>query len=177
LSLQNVVGEALDQHEIHKAWEEIERPENDRAGAIMAGALVENSLRRAIQRRSNFHSMIETGFARGLYKGLVRNDLHVVRRIRNVFAHSIRPISFDTSEVIEEVNKIQYVKWVQLTGGLPFGPARQDNEYREIYTNVCRALMNDLFMIAISGGMKLDFSASERRYVTGPLKFSSSLPK
>jgi hypothetical protein len=72
----------------------------------------------------------------------------------------IRPINFDTPEVVKEVDKFQYVKWVQMTGGLSFGPARQDNEHREIYTNVCRALIYDLFMIAISGGVELDFSAA-----------------
>jgi len=158
MSLRNIAGGSLDQQELHQAWNEIERPMNDRAAAIMAGAFVEDALFRVVGRRSSFHSMIETGFERGLYKGLVRNDLHTIRSIRNAFAHAIRPITFDTDEVIEEVGKFQFPKWIQNTGGLPFGPARQENPHREIYTNICRVLINDLFMISLCGGVELNFS-------------------
>jgi Domain of unknown function (DUF4145) len=158
MSLRDIAGGSLDQQELHQAWDQIERPMNDRAAAIMAGAFVEDALFRVVGRRSSFHSMIETGFERGLYKGLVRDDLNVIRRVRNAFAHTIRPISFDTAEIVEEVGKFQYPRWIQITGGLSFGAARQENPHREIYTNICRVLINDLFMISISGGVKLDFS-------------------
>lgn len=158
LSLQNIIREAPDQHELHLAWSEIEKPSNDRAAAIMAGAFVEDALRRVVGGSSTFNSMIEAGFTRGLYEGLVRNDLHVIRRVRNAFAHAIKPINFDTPDVIKEVAKFQYVRWIQITGGLPFGPARQANPHRETYTNICRALINDLFMVAISGGAELELS-------------------
>lgn len=158
MSLRDVTREAPDQQELHQAWNEIERPMNDRAAAIMAGAFVEDALCRAVGRKSSFYLMIGAGFERGLYKGLVKDDLHVVRKVRNAFAHAIKPITFDTPEVIEEVGKLQYPRWNQMTGGLPFGPARQANQHRETYTNICRVLMNVLFMISISGGLKLDFS-------------------
>src|ERR1700730_11786358 len=127
MSLQNISKEPLDEQALRQAWSELERPMNDRAAAIMAGAFVEDALFRVVGRRSSFHSMIETGFERGLYKGLVRDDLNVVRRVRNAFAHAIRPISFDTAEIVEEVGKFQYPRWIQITGGLSFGPARQEN--------------------------------------------------
>ena len=155
MSLQHLIGETPDQKELHLAWNEIERPKNDRAAAIMAGAFVEDALRRALGHGSTFNSMIETGFDRGLYKDLARNELHVIRRIRNAFAHAIRPITFDTPEVIGEVGKFQYPKWNETTGGLAFGPARQENPYREIYTNICRVLINELFMISICGSVEL----------------------
>lgn len=158
MSLRDIAGGPLDQQELHQAWNEIERPMNDRAAAIMAGAFVEDALCRAVGCKSSFYSMIEGGFERGLYKDLVQNDLHVIRNIRNAFAHSIRPITFDAPEVIGEVGKLQFPSWNQMTGGLAFGPARQENPHREIYTNVCRVLINQLFMISISGGIELDFS-------------------
>ena len=147
MSLRELTKESPDQQELHQAWDEIERPMNDRAAAIMAGAFVEDALCRAVGRRSSFYSMIESGFERELYKDLVRNDLHIIRNVRNAFAHAIKPIMFDTPEVVEEVSKLQYPRWNQMTGGLPFGPARQANEHRETYTNICRVLMNELFMI------------------------------
>ena|SRR5882762_11027149 len=158
MSLRELTKESLDQQELYRAWDEIERPMNDRAAAIMAGAFVEDALCRAIGRRSSFYSMIESGFERELYKGLVRDDLHVIRHVRNAFAHAIKPITFDTPEVIEEVGKLQFPRWNQMTGGLSFGPARQANVHREAYTNICRVLMNELFMISISGGVELNFS-------------------
>jgi hypothetical protein len=157
MSLRELTKESPDQQELHQAWAEIERPMNDRAAAIMAGAFVEDALCRAVGRRSSFNSMIEAGFERELYKGLVKNDLHVIRNVRNAFAHAIKPITFDTIEVIEEVGRLQYPSWSRMTGGLPFGPARQANEHRETYTNICRVLMNELFMISISEGVELDF--------------------
>lgn len=159
MSLQNVSKEPLlDERELHQAWSEIERPMNDRAAAIMAAAFVEDALFRVVDRRASFRSMIESGFERGLYKGLIKNDLHVIRCVRNAFAHAIRPITFDTPEVITEVGKLQFPVWNQTTGGLAFGPARQENPHREIFTNVCRALIHELFMVSISGGVELDFS-------------------
>ena len=159
MSLRNMSREPLlDERELHQAWNEIERPMNDRAAAIMAAAFVEDALFRVMDRRASFRSMIETGFERGLYKGLIKDDLHVIRCVRNAFAHVIRPITFDTPEVIIEVGKLQFPTWNQMTGGLAFGLARQGNPHREIYTNVCRVLINQLFIISISGGVELDFS-------------------
>ncbi len=159
MSLQNVSKEPLlDERELHQAWSEIERPMNDRAAAIMAAAFVEDALFRVVDRRASFRSMIKSGFERGLYKGLIKNDLHVIRCVRNAFAHAIRPITFDTPEVIAEVGRLQFPAWNQTTGGLAFGPARQENPHREIFTNVCRVLIHELFMISISGEVELDFS-------------------
>jgi hypothetical protein len=107
MSLRDIAGGPLGQQELHQAWNEIERPMNDRAAAVMVGAFVEDALGQAVGRRSSFYSMIEAGFERKLYKDLVLNDLHIIRSVRNVFAHAIRPISFDTPEVIGEVGKFQ----------------------------------------------------------------------
>ena len=158
MSLKQLTRQSPDQQELHLAWNEIERPMNDRSAAIMAGAFVEDTLRRLVGRSGNFHSMIEAGFNQGLYKEVVRNDLHVIRNVRNAFAHAMRPIMFDTPEVIGEIAKFQYPRWNEATGGLPFGPARQENAHRELYTNICRVLINELFMIAISGGVEIELT-------------------
>jgi hypothetical protein len=124
----------------------------------MATAFVEESLARFLGKRSNFATMIETGYDRGLYKGLVHNDLHIIRRVRNVFGHVTRAITFDTPEVVIEISKFQYVRWLQSTGGLTFGLRNLASPHRETYTNVCQALINDLSMAWIAGGVVLDFS-------------------
>jgi hypothetical protein len=67
---------------------------NDPYAAIMAGAFVEDALRRLVGGSANFNSMIEVGFSSGLYKELARNDLHVIRSVRNAFAHEMKPITF-----------------------------------------------------------------------------------
>ena len=90
---------------------------NHRAAAVLGGAFVEDALEYAIQRRflslskaesefifeypgplSSFDAKIRAGFGIGLYGTIVRNDLHVIRRVRNAFAHAKKPISFDTPE-------------------------------------------------------------------------------
>ena len=158
MSLRDLSKEPLNQTELHQSWDEILRPENDRGAAIMVSAFVEESLARILGKRSNFAAMIDTGYERGLYKGLLHNDLNVIRRVRNLFAHVTRAITFDTPQVVKEINKFQYVRWLQSTSGLTFGPRNLASPQRETYTNVCQALINDLFMAWVTGGVVLDFS-------------------
>ena len=102
---------------LHESWYEINKPQNDRGAAIMASAFVEDSLGRALGKRSSFARMVEAGYERGLYQSLVRNDLHVIRNIRNAFGHVTKPITFDTPEVIQEICKLQYPRWLKTNGG------------------------------------------------------------
>jgi hypothetical protein len=158
VSLGDLSREPLNQAELDLAWTEILRAQNDRGAAIMASAFVDQSLARALGKRSRFKGMIESGYEQGLYKGLVYNDLHVIRRVRNAFGHATRAITFDTPDVIEEVNKFQYVKWLQMNGGLTFGLRNLGSPHRETYTNICQALINDLYMVSVFGVIVPDFS-------------------
>ena len=49
---------------------------------------------------STFHGNINFAFALQLISETVRDDLGVIRRVRNAFAHSILPLTFKTEEVL-----------------------------------------------------------------------------
>jgi hypothetical protein len=56
---------------------------------------------------SNFARKIDLGYALALYDEQIRKDLHILRNIRNAFAHTLIPIAFDTPQVSAEVIKLQ----------------------------------------------------------------------
>jgi DNA-binding MltR family transcriptional regulator len=59
---------------------------------------------------SSFFSKIHLGYAMGLYDEKIRDDLEVIRRVRNAFAHVRKPIDFSTIEIVDECRKITTVK-------------------------------------------------------------------
>ena len=81
--------------------------ESDRGGAVLAVALFEEQLRKAIEFRDvafkgsdlNFQANVEIGYALGLYDQEARNGLQTVRKIRNEFAHSREPLEFEHGEI------------------------------------------------------------------------------
>ena len=95
------------------------KSQTDRGTAVVAAALLEELLQHAVldrlielssERRealfdrngaplSTFSAKIEMSFALGVINNDARLALHVIRDIRNIFAHSIDPISFDDPEV------------------------------------------------------------------------------
>jgi len=105
---------------------------DDRGAAISAGAHVEDKLGTAIKVRfvqlpakgdvakrlteaalfdgygplASFFAKIDIGFALGLYNAKTRFDLHVIRSIRNDFAHAVEDITFADNEVIRKCEKL-----------------------------------------------------------------------
>ena len=81
--------------------------ESDRGAAVLAWALLEEPLRKAIESRDaafegsglSFRVNIEIAYALGLYDQETRDGLHTVRKIRNKFAHSRDPLEFKHGEV------------------------------------------------------------------------------
>lgn len=90
--------------------------------AILCHALVEHELDVLLRRRfkknddetwealldergplRSFNSKIVTGYAFGFYNDKVQHDLHVIRRIRNAFAHSKKLLDFDDVLIIPEL--------------------------------------------------------------------------
>jgi hypothetical protein len=53
----------------------------------------------------SFYSKIVTGYALGIYDDGIRDNLHIVRNIRNAFAHSKKLIQFDHPAVVTELRK------------------------------------------------------------------------
>jgi len=110
----------------------------DRSAAILAAAFTEDTLRFSISQRfwdindkdfeglcsahgplGSFWSMIELGYALGIYRDIFRNDLHVIRTIRNAFAHTMKPINFETPAVEKELSRAKYLDYIK---SLPLEP-------------------------------------------------------
>jgi hypothetical protein len=53
-----------------------------------------------------FYSKIELGYALALYDETTRDNLNIVRSIRNEFAHTPQAIDFETAEIRTEVDKL-----------------------------------------------------------------------
>jgi DNA-binding MltR family transcriptional regulator len=88
--------------------------------AIVTSIFVDNALKDAIAARlrkmkpqelslifegngplATFSNRIRFGFALGIFGPKARNDLDLIRRIRNAFAHARRPLSFKTPQIIQ----------------------------------------------------------------------------
>jgi len=54
---------------------------------------------------NSFSSKIVIGYALGIYDERMRNDLDIVRKIRNAFAHSRKLIQFDDPLIVNELGK------------------------------------------------------------------------
>jgi DNA-binding MltR family transcriptional regulator len=138
----------------------------------MIAAIVENAIIFALRKRfweeppfnierlldppgplSSFYGCIEMGFALGAFGPITYNDLHVVRRIRNGFAHAMVPLNFDTPEVVLELDELQLLKLVKSQPAMPFDEYRtptlidfiahgmtSTSTNREKFTVTCRLL-------------------------------------
>jgi DNA-binding MltR family transcriptional regulator len=99
---------------------------SDRTAAIVLSAWVEQNLEMkiiaALPRRdeetvkklqerdsalSGFYSKIHLAFALGLIDEETRDNLDVIRRIRNVFAHAAVFVTFQTPEIAKEIEKLK----------------------------------------------------------------------
>jgi len=97
--------------------QEINQEKNDRGAAILVVTNVENALRSCLQNvlanqndqhdslfginrpMSTFDSKIRMAYAFGIIGPEMRWNLDVIRSVRNAFAHSQIPITFETKEV------------------------------------------------------------------------------
>jgi len=93
--------------------------ETDRGAALMAAAFLDDRLRLLIEKRlvpaknitseafefngplGSFSSRINFAFLLGLIPKNARRDLHLVRQIRNKFAHNAGPLDFDNKDVAQ----------------------------------------------------------------------------
>src|SRR4051794_40655131 len=92
--------------------------QNERGAAITGAALLEHLLARAIEAKwppisngiradifekdgplATFSAKILVGYAMGLYGPDLKSDLDRVRRVRNLFAHTMHPVTFKTERV------------------------------------------------------------------------------
>lgn len=106
-------------------FEEIEA-QNDRSAAIVAVSFVETALRATIETEwgiqsetarerlfkgsgplATFSAKIEIGSAAGILGPRTRGDLNLIRKVRNEFAHFLKPIAFTTPHVMLLCEKMQ----------------------------------------------------------------------
>ena len=98
---------------IHAAFDR----ESDRAAAIVAGAMLDEALRALLEARlvqpakgrsllnggnaplGTYSARIDTAHQLGLISGYLARDLHIIRKIRNEFAHQPLETTFDTPQV------------------------------------------------------------------------------
>ena len=117
--LRNLVDESL------QIYAELEG-ESDRATAILAAANFEDYLRDSIESKfvnlnsdirndifygygplSTFKAKIDIGCALDLFDRRTRKHLHRIRRIRNSFAHSPKPVKFDHDEIASKCQALE----------------------------------------------------------------------
>ena len=170
LSLRALIRKIPTQDELNQAYDEIDRQKSDRAAAIIAAAYLEDSLRYLLTCKcvqltksefnnlfdrgplSSFDSMTKIGYAFGFYGSLFRDDLGIIREIRNGFAHAMVPLSFETPEVVIKVETLKVIKWNAEHGSPAFGERLGvNNVHRNAYANTCRYLTNELFMVSLRG--------------------------
>ena len=101
---------------------------SDRSAAILVasqvdevlGGLIESNLEKKSEATlralygsggalSTFYAKIHLGYAMGFYDEETRDDLEVIRRVRNVFAHAHRPIDFKATKVAKECRKFKII--------------------------------------------------------------------
>jgi DNA-binding MltR family transcriptional regulator len=110
--------------EYQVAWENV-RKDGSRGSVILAGTLVEDSLRALLISRmapgvekdgskdlfgpmkplSTFSAKIRMGFAMKLYGERTFDDLELLKKLRNLFAHGRLAIDFNTPEVKSAINQ------------------------------------------------------------------------
>jgi hypothetical protein len=110
--------------EYQVAWENV-RKDGSRGSVVLAGTLVEDSLRALLISRmalgvgkdgpkdlfgsmkplSSFSAKIRMGFALKLYGERAFHDLELLRKLRNLFAHGRLAIDFNTPEVKRAINQ------------------------------------------------------------------------
>jgi hypothetical protein len=130
-TLKQLTRLSASQKERKQAFREI-RTGADRSAAIIAGAYLEDALTQAIissfknsqeklidklyERGGSLNSLfsqVYLGWALGLYDGKFADQLNIIRRIRNAFAHAKLPIKFKTAEIAAACSQLQIPKFTE----------------------------------------------------------------
>ena len=105
----------------------------------------EEQLKKAIEfkttafKNQNFWLKIEIAYAFKIFDQETRNGLHIVREIRNKFAHKSDPLKFECGEVADKCRKLKAY--------------RTPANLRERYLNYLREVeVNDLWPLAARNG-------------------------
>lgn len=122
--------------ETHIVMNEVQQG-SDRSACIIMSAMVERFLERELLMRlmisestskhqallerdgalSTFFGNIHLAYALDMISQDMKDDLDILRKIRNAFAHSELPITFQSDEVKREINKLRYDQYSDLRVG------------------------------------------------------------
>lgn len=138
--LINAVRDADECWPIIRSWGMIEG--HDRANAIVASALLEQSIEDAILTHlkiptaearallfadqdggiSTLAMKIKLAYALGIIEGFIKGELTKIKNIRNVFAHTRADVTFQTPGIVEACNSLaipEVVKFGGILGAVP----------------------------------------------------------
>jgi hypothetical protein len=96
---------------------------------------------------NTFHAKIVMGYSLGIYGNITRDDLYRIKRVRNVFAHSFRPITFDTKEVAKECLELRYLNTLIATKSR--NPLQQATDARYTFIQTARMMIIHLHSLGI----------------------------
>jgi DNA-binding MltR family transcriptional regulator len=125
-TLRTIDKDRLSVQELTETFQEIVGV-SDRSAAILVAAHIDSALSDLIEAElltsieedaikplyerdgalSTFFSKVHLGYAMSLYDDKVRDDLEVIRRVRNSFSHVRRAINFNTPEIADECKKFR----------------------------------------------------------------------
>jgi Transcriptional regulator len=121
--------------------------ETDRAAAVLAAAYLDSRLEALLRAKfvavpkfveelltgqgglSSFSARISVVYAVGLISLRAAEDLHIVRRIRNDFAHKLHGLSFNTPQIASYVSKFNILQALRNERGEAF-PLPTDSRTR-----------------------------------------------
>jgi hypothetical protein len=123
-SLGKLARSNVEQADLEGVLAEI-RQASDRTAAIVLSSWVERSLEQSILAvlfrnddalkdkllgpggpLNGFYGKTQLGLALGIFDEVTRDNLDVIRNIRNAFAHSAVPLTFETKQVLDEVARL-----------------------------------------------------------------------
>jgi DNA-binding MltR family transcriptional regulator len=125
--------------------------ETDRSIAIVAGALIDEALKETLKALfipalkrdrcvlngvnspiGSFSSRIDLCYQLGLISDVMQRDLHIVRKLRNDFAHNPFDLSFESGSVknrIKELDDVANYKEKNAETRLNFGPPGTKHDF------------------------------------------------
>ena len=141
-ALRRRIAERPDTGQLWSAIIDVCDSENDRAIALVLGAIMEQAVETAIlthfipmdsqqtacffgppqEAPITFDIKIRLAYALGIFGPNSRDDLTCIRHIRNVFAHTKTDITFVSDEINNICNELKYidkVQWVGIAGHRP----------------------------------------------------------
>ena len=154
--------------DVKRHWRILEelKAQTDRGAAIIGAAYLEERLQDAIAKTfaeavetvkwnnqkiskrifrgngplSTFSAKIDIAFALGFFGTHALHDLHVIRSIRNDFAHTVEPMDFEEENIKRKCNDLWYPSNI-----LPFGETEPAVEPRQRFQNAFIVLWNLLW--------------------------------